>query len=563
MTVPVILVNGSQPPPLGSKTNGTIALGTTSVTLSLQSTTGIGSVEWSVSKATGSTTAVASASPTSPFSTTLGPFDVVGTYLVQVIANGNAAGDEIAEVALTVVSPMNGHRIPAVGEEAQWDPTTQWEDAIRDLALHVDAPGVATVAMGDANQTLVAADYRNETIKCTGALTADRSLVLPLVSGARRTIHNATTGGYNIVVKKSGGTGVSVPSGMRQVYCDGSDWAGDTNGASGTTAQTIGSDTTLVRAPARFVSVEGLGAAITVTLPASPTSGDRISFGFDTTVSTTNRVTINGNGKAISSASTRVVTTPLSWMVIEYTGTTWRVVSSTFPIVTRNAVDANHTHVYYCDEVSGTTLANSGAAGSGANLTLAGTYQLANRGLFPNGTNSVLWTAAGGTDGATVSSQSISTGTAFSLEAVIDWMHVPGTFGGVVAEFSDNSRTMSILLAVAGSAASSPNQVQAYLACSSLSVSTALSIGVTNLGGRTYLGLSRSGTTFQMYMNGAMVTSTTIGSASSFGTATKIAIGNNTAGAQAYRGRIAEVRFSNVARNASYFLSSYLANEAL
>lgn len=102
MTTPVILVGGVQPPPLGSKPNGTIAYGTSSVAIALSSTTGIGSIRWTLAqKPTGSACAVTDTAPTPPFATTLGPFDTEGTYVLRAEANGDGA-NQYAEVTLAV-----------------------------------------------------------------------------------------------------------------------------------------------------------------------------------------------------------------------------------------------------------------------------------------------------------------------------------------------------------------------------------------------------------------------------------------------------------------------------
>lgn len=219
MTVPVILANALAPPPLGAKANGRIPYGTTSVALTLQSAAFIGSVEWSVVPPHGSTCAVASASPTTPYSTTLGPFDLEGLYFVYCKANGNAAGNEITGIALMVPSRMAGLDLMGQDEQNEWDVNEWWLAAMRQLIQYVDRPGVATVAMADSNQTPLAAIYANEVLVCTGALTANRNLVLPHVAHANRAIVNATTGGFSVVVKSGALTGFACPAGVSKVYC--------------------------------------------------------------------------------------------------------------------------------------------------------------------------------------------------------------------------------------------------------------------------------------------------------------------------------------------------------
>lgn len=89
-------------------------------------------------------------------------------------------------------------------------------------ALDGAIAGVFSQAMADANQTPSTANaMANNVIECTGALTADRNLVLPN-SKKGYWINNLTTGSHNIVVKTSGsGSTVSVAAGKTFVYCDG------------------------------------------------------------------------------------------------------------------------------------------------------------------------------------------------------------------------------------------------------------------------------------------------------------------------------------------------------
>lgn len=76
-------------------------------------------------------------------------------------------------------------------------------------------------AMADANQTLTAAEARNDILECTGALTALRNLVVPL--GAQQwTIYANTSGGFGVQVIGASGTGITVADGKRAiVYSNG------------------------------------------------------------------------------------------------------------------------------------------------------------------------------------------------------------------------------------------------------------------------------------------------------------------------------------------------------
>lgn len=81
--------------------------------------------------------------------------------------------------------------------------------------------GKLVKAMADANQTLTAAEARNQIIECTGALTVLRNLVVPL--GAQQwTIFANVTGGFGVQVIGATGTGITIADGKRAiVYADG------------------------------------------------------------------------------------------------------------------------------------------------------------------------------------------------------------------------------------------------------------------------------------------------------------------------------------------------------
>lgn len=86
--------------------------------------------------------------------------------------------------------------------------------------------GVAAITMSDADYTLTVADgatdqSRKAVLVMAGTLSAARNVICP-TSQKVYVIKNATTGGFAITIKTSGGTGVSVPNGTTAlVYCDG------------------------------------------------------------------------------------------------------------------------------------------------------------------------------------------------------------------------------------------------------------------------------------------------------------------------------------------------------
>ena len=121
-------------------------------------------------------------------------------------------------------------RIELIGTGDQsglWGDTTN--NNLGDL-IEQAITGVESIPMLDADYTLSALngsvdEARNAVIIMTSvsSLTASRNIIIPAVDKLY-TVKNSTTGGQNIVVKTSGGTGITVPNGQTvSLYCDGTD----------------------------------------------------------------------------------------------------------------------------------------------------------------------------------------------------------------------------------------------------------------------------------------------------------------------------------------------------
>jgi microcystin-dependent protein len=86
--------------------------------------------------------------------------------------------------------------------------------------------GVGNITMLNATTTLVAGagivdQARNAVLVLGGSLTANRDLIVPSFNKFYA-VRNATSGGFSIVVKTSGGSGVTLANGLTQLmYCDG------------------------------------------------------------------------------------------------------------------------------------------------------------------------------------------------------------------------------------------------------------------------------------------------------------------------------------------------------
>lgn len=139
-------------------------------------------------------------------------------------------------------SPSLRLELMATGDQSgTWGDTTNTNLG---TLLEQAITGYLSVAQGDvANLTLTTTNYatdqaRNAVIEVTGALTATRNVVVQTAEKLY-TIKNSTTGGFSIVAKTSGGTGISIPPGASiDCYSDGTNvvaaanyWNGSIGGA--------------------------------------------------------------------------------------------------------------------------------------------------------------------------------------------------------------------------------------------------------------------------------------------------------------------------------------------
>ena len=98
--------------------------------------------------------------------------------------------------------------------------------------------GVVTITLVDANYTLtnfngVVDEARNAVIIATGALSAQRNIIAPLVEKTY-IVRNNTTGGFGVQIIGPSGTGVIIPNGVTtSVYCDGTNFLPASTGSTG------------------------------------------------------------------------------------------------------------------------------------------------------------------------------------------------------------------------------------------------------------------------------------------------------------------------------------------
>jgi len=187
--------------------------------------------------------------------------------------------------------------------------------------------GVETIPMTDTDYTLSALngsvdEARNAVIVMTsiGSLTGSRNIIIP-AEEKLYVFKNSTTGGQNIVVKTSGGTGYTIPNGMTGfLYCDGTDCLPAVSYLSGATlaspaltgtptAPTApdGTNTNQI-ATCAYVSTNGIpvgGTGIGVRTGASTTALRTITAGTGITVT-------NGDGVAGNPVVTNAGVTSLN-----------------------------------------------------------------------------------------------------------------------------------------------------------------------------------------------------------------------------------------------------------
>lgn len=167
--------------------------------------------------------------------------------------------------------------------------------------------GTFTQAMADANQTPSADNcHYNALFLLTGALTAARNLVVPTTKKFYL-VKNNTTGGFGVVVKTSGGTGIAVLASMGYVmlYCDG------TNVVLISAFTTIGASVDLTGQAA------AVGPTTILAVPAGQGGQYKISWSAKVTTADTTSSTLGGaTGFRVGYTDTDdsvALTTPAWW----------------------------------------------------------------------------------------------------------------------------------------------------------------------------------------------------------------------------------------------------------
>ena len=180
------------------------------------------------------------------------------------------------------------------------------------------------VALSLANGAV--SNGKNLYFKLTGTLTGNRNVTMPDSAERVFIIQDATSRSsslYSLTVKTVSGTGVAIPVGSTNLlYSDGTNinLGLRTKGyvTPGATYTTVNGDQVLVD-----TSGGGIGAPVTINLPASPSVGDEVHFIDSGSNLASNNLTIGRNGSNIlGSASDLVVSTNAAAFTLVYVNAT-------------------------------------------------------------------------------------------------------------------------------------------------------------------------------------------------------------------------------------------------
>ncbi|MEL0176727.1 MAG: hypothetical protein VW810_00320 [Pelagibacteraceae bacterium] len=184
--------------------------------------------------------------------------------------------------------------------------------------------GAADVALALDNGAV--SNGKNLYFKLTGTLTANRTVTMPDSAERVFIVQDATTRSaslYTLTVKTVSGTGVALPVGSTSlVYSDGTNvnLGLQTKGyiTPGATYTTVNGDQVLVD-----TSGGGIGAPVTINLPASPSVGNEVHFIDSGANLASNNLTIGRNGSNIlGSASDLTVSTNGAAFTLVYVNAT-------------------------------------------------------------------------------------------------------------------------------------------------------------------------------------------------------------------------------------------------
>ena len=233
----------------------------------------------------------------------------------------------------TYVNNLRLKEITTGDEDGTWGTSTN-----TNLELITDGFSSGTKQMAaDANETFTMPDATADAtrglylkITSAGALTATREVTLgPNTINKVWIVENATTGGQSITIKQGSGAGVTIATTATQMlYTDG---AGAGAAVAKVNSAAGGIAYVLKTASYTTKNLEGVladtsGGVFTVTLPASPSTGDQVIIADAGDAFGTNNCIVGRNGSTIagSAANLNLDITGVSVQFV-YDSATWNV----------------------------------------------------------------------------------------------------------------------------------------------------------------------------------------------------------------------------------------------
>lgn len=197
--------------------------------------------------------------------------------------------------------------------------------------LEQASSGYLSLAVGAADVALSLATYatsngKNLYYKFTGTLTANRIVTMPDSAERVFIVEDATvrsSSNYTLTVKTVSGTGLALPVGSTTVlYSDGTNITGklQTKGYYTPSANytAVNGDQILID-----TSGGGIGAPVTVTLPASPSVGNEVTIIDSGNNLASNNLTVDRNGSnLLGAASNLTVSTNAAAFTLVYVNAT-------------------------------------------------------------------------------------------------------------------------------------------------------------------------------------------------------------------------------------------------
>ena len=188
------------------------------------------------------------------------------------------------------------------GENAgTWgDKTNTNLNLVQQAVAGFESIDVASADVGLLMSDATISNARNATIKLTGTLAANRTVTIPdSIEKVYNVIDGTNHDGNTLTFKTSSGTGI--------LLCEGNCYTLYSDGTNVEKAneykkwRVITADETVQAGAQLFVDTNG--GAVTVTLPASPSTGDEVTFNDQRLTFDSNNLTVGRNGSNILGAA--------------------------------------------------------------------------------------------------------------------------------------------------------------------------------------------------------------------------------------------------------------------